>query len=121
MSAIRFLKIALSPATAALLAASLVASCEPTSDVAPVSARSPATAADVGVERVVLQAYRAIGDRHLNEPDFRKIVIELQFRGPGKLWVAKRVTPTGPGRGHPDARMCIMSPSCTMYVLPSSR
>jgi carboxyl-terminal processing protease len=28
------------------------------------------------VERVVLQAYRAIGDRHLNEPDFRRMVQE---------------------------------------------
>jgi len=61
---------------AALLAASLVASCEPTGDSAPVSARNPATAADVSVERVVLQAYRAIGDRHLNEPDFRRMTQE---------------------------------------------
>lgn len=73
MPVIRFLNIALSHAAAALLAASLVASCEPTSDSASASARSSATAADVSVERVVLQAYRAIGDRHLNEPDFRKI------------------------------------------------
>jgi len=74
---VRFLNIALSHATAALLAASLVASCEPTSDSSSsVSTRSPATAADVGVERVVLQAYRAIGDRHLNEPDFRKMSLE---------------------------------------------
>ena len=40
---------------------------------AAVRTRSPATAADVSVERVILQAYRAIGDRHLNEPDFRKM------------------------------------------------
>src|SRR5262245_59130540 len=60
---------------AALLAAALVASCEQTSDAAPVSTRNPATA-DVSVERVVLQAYRAIGDRHLNEPDFRKMAQE---------------------------------------------
>jgi carboxyl-terminal processing protease len=69
--------MALSHATAALLAASLVASCEPTSDgTSSASTRSPATAADVSVERVVLQAYRAIGDRHLNEPDFRKMSLE---------------------------------------------
>jgi carboxyl-terminal processing protease len=74
--AIRFLNFALSHASACLLAASLVASCEPTSDAAPVSTRSPATAADVSVERVVLQAYRAIGDRHLNEPDFRRMALE---------------------------------------------
>ena len=76
MPVIRFLNIALSHATAALLAASLVASCEPTGDAAPVSTRSPATAADVSVERVVLQAYRAIGDRHLNEPNFRNMAQE---------------------------------------------
>jgi carboxyl-terminal processing protease len=69
--------MALSHATAALRAASLVASCEPTSDgTSSASTRSPATAADVSVERVVLQAYRAIGDRHLNEPDFRKMSLE---------------------------------------------
>ena len=77
MPVVRFLNIALSHATAALLAASLVASCEPTSDgTSSASTRSPATAADVSVERVVLQAYRAIGDRHLNEPDFRKMSLE---------------------------------------------
>jgi carboxyl-terminal processing protease len=70
---IRFLNIALSHATAALLAASLVASCVPTSDGSTVTTRSPVTAADVSVERVVLQAYRAIGDRHLNEPNFRNM------------------------------------------------
>jgi carboxyl-terminal processing protease len=70
----RFLSYVLSPVTAALLAASLVASCDPTGDSAPASStRNPAAAADVSVERVVLQAYRAIGDRHLNEPDFRKM------------------------------------------------
>jgi hypothetical protein len=74
------LSFAWSPATAALLAAALVASCEPTSDAAPVSTRNPATAADVSVERVVLQAYRAIGDRHLNEPDFRRMAQET-YRG----------------------------------------
>jgi carboxyl-terminal processing protease len=73
---IRLLSLAWSPVLATLLAASLVASCDPTSDAAPISTRSPATAADVSVERVVLQAYRAIGDRHLNEPDFRKMAQE---------------------------------------------
>ena len=69
---VRFLKLALSHATATLLAASLVASCEPTGDVAAGQTRGQA-AADVSVERVILQAYRAIGDRHLNQPDFRKM------------------------------------------------
>ncbi len=70
---IRFLNIALSHAAAALLAASLVASCVPAGDSSSVPGRSPAAAADVSVERVVLQAYRSIGDRHLNTPDFRKM------------------------------------------------
>jgi len=77
---IRFLNIALSHATATLLAASLVASCVPSSDGSPVATRSPAKAADVSVERVVLQAYRSIGDRHLNQPDFRKMSQET-YRG----------------------------------------
>lgn len=71
---------ALSHAATALLAASLVASCETTSDSAPPPARSHAAAAEVGVERVILQAYRAIGDRHLFQPDFRNISTET-FRG----------------------------------------
>jgi len=73
---VRFLKLALSHATATLLAASLVASCEPTGDVAADQARSRA-AADASVERVILQAYRAIGDRHVNQPDFRKMSLAL--------------------------------------------
>jgi carboxyl-terminal processing protease len=70
---IRLVRLVLSHAAAALLAASLVASCETTTDQTTAAARNPATAADVSVERVILQAYRAIGDRHLNEPDFRKM------------------------------------------------
>lgn len=71
MSVIRLLNSVLSHATAALLAASLVASCEPTTgEVAAAPARN---GADASVERVILQTYRAIGDRHVNEPDFRKI------------------------------------------------
>ncbi len=66
---------------AALIAASLVASCETTTaTTAPAPARSPASAADVSVERVVLQAYRAIGDRHLFQPNFRVIAVET-YRG----------------------------------------
>ncbi len=37
-------------------------------------------AGDVGIERVVLQAYRAIGDRHLYEPNFRNLSVEA-YRG----------------------------------------
>jgi carboxyl-terminal processing protease len=76
----RLVRLALSHAAAALLAASLVASCETTTDQASAPARNPATAADVSVERVILQAYRAIGDRHLYEPDFRKMSVET-YRG----------------------------------------
>lgn len=71
---------ALSQAATALVAASLVASCETAAGNGPAGGRNPATAADVGVERVILQAYRAISDRHLNEPDFRKMSAET-YRG----------------------------------------
>ena len=83
MPLIRFLRRAVSHAASALLAASLVASCETavgSGTSAPPSARTAATAADVGVERVILQAYRAIGDRHLYDPDFRKMSAET-YRG----------------------------------------
>lgn len=63
-------------ATIALIAASLVASCETTTGSAPPAARGSAVAADVSVERVILQAYRAIGDRHVNQPDFRVMSME---------------------------------------------
>ena len=42
--------------------------------------RGPSVAADVNIERVVLQAYRAIGDRHLFEPNFRTLSAET-YRG----------------------------------------
>ena len=32
------------------------------------------------IDRVVLQAYRAIGDRHLYEPNFRNLSVET-YRG----------------------------------------
>jgi carboxyl-terminal processing protease len=84
---------ALSHTAAALLAASLVASCETTSAViAPPQARSPASAADVSVERVVLQAYRAIGDRHLFQPNFRVISVET-YRGFASSDPALSLTP----------------------------
>lgn len=76
-----FFRSMLPRAAAALAAAALVVSCA-TSTETPSQAgvRSPAVAADVNIERVVLQAYRAIGDRHLYEPNFRTISIEA-FRG----------------------------------------
>ncbi len=81
MPLIRMVGRALSLSATALLAASLVASCETATGSAPSpSARAPRVASDVGTERVVLQAYRAIGDRHLFQPDFRKISAET-FRG----------------------------------------
>ena len=80
MQAIHTFRV-LSRATFALLAASLVASCETTggSATAP-TARRPAAAADVSAERVILQTYRAIGDRHLNQPDFR-VMSQDTYRG----------------------------------------
>ncbi len=76
----QIIRRALAHATVALLAASLVASCETTTGVTPPAARSPATAADVSVERVILQAYRAIGDRGLKQPDFRVMSLDT-YRG----------------------------------------
>ena len=46
----------------------------------PPRGRNPSVAADVNLERVVLQAYRAIGDRHLFEPNFRALSTET-YRG----------------------------------------
>ncbi|HYI05013.1 MAG TPA: S41 family peptidase, partial [Reyranella sp.] len=59
----------------------MVVSCA-TSTNAPqaTSGRNPSVAADVNLERVVLQAYRAIGDRHLFEPNFRALSTET-YRG----------------------------------------
>ena len=62
----------------ALVAASLVVSCEtshPTSSPADTSLANQA-----GVERVIMTAYRAIGDRALREPDFRTLSVET-YRG----------------------------------------
>jgi carboxyl-terminal processing protease len=72
------LRPTLSHAATALVAASLVASCEPSSSRLPSPADGQANRA--GVERVVMTAYRAIGDRHLYEPDFRKLSAET-YRG----------------------------------------
>ncbi len=62
----------------ALTAASLVASCEMSSARLP----SPGDSAgnEAGVERVVMTAYRAIGDRALREPDFRELSL-ITYRG----------------------------------------
>lgn len=70
-------------AAASLIAACLVVSCATSTEAPQVQgngARNPSIAADVNVERVVLQAYRAIGDRHLYEPNFRTISVEA-YRG----------------------------------------
>jgi len=77
-----FFRSMLPRAAAALAAAALVVSCATSTETPPAqtSARSPAVAADVNIERVVLQAYRAIGDRHLYEPNFRTISVEA-YRG----------------------------------------
>jgi carboxyl-terminal processing protease len=78
---ISFFRLALPQTAAILLAGALVASCA-TSTEAPQaqSGLSPAVAADVNIERIVLQAYRAIGDRHLYEPNFRALSAET-YRG----------------------------------------
>ncbi|MFI5001226.1 MAG: S41 family peptidase [Reyranellales bacterium] len=82
MQITRLFRLTLSHVAAALLSAALVASCETTTEstIAAAPARNPAVAADVDVERVILQTYRAIADRHLYEPDFRKMSAET-YRG----------------------------------------
>lgn len=77
---IPFFRLALPRAAAALFAASLVVSCATATDTPQTQGRDPAVAADVNIERVVLQAYRAIGDRHLFEPNFRTMTAET-YRG----------------------------------------
>src|SRR5262249_20411485 len=68
-------------AVGALFAACLVVSCATSTEPSHLAqGRSPATAADVSIERVVLQAYRAIGERHLYEPNFRNLSAET-YRG----------------------------------------
>lgn len=81
MSLIRFFRASLSHTGVAIafLAASLVASCEMTSSSA-APAGSPVAASEASPERVILQTYRLIGDRAVNEPDFRKISVET-YRG----------------------------------------
>jgi len=77
-----FLRLMLPRAAASLMAACLVVSCAtfPDTPSSQADGRSPAAAGDVGIERVVLQAYRAIGDRHLYEPNFRNLSVEA-YRG----------------------------------------
>jgi len=62
--------------TAAALFAALWSSPARPPPTRPSGKRQAAVAADVNIERVVLQAYRAIGDRHLYEPNFRAISAE---------------------------------------------
>lgn len=69
----------LSHTAAALVAASLVASCGSTGASTPPSAAG-SSSAEISPQRVVAQAYRLIAERHLNEPDFRKISVET-YRG----------------------------------------
>jgi carboxyl-terminal processing protease len=78
---ISFFRWTLPGAAGILLVGALVASCA-TSTGAPQAQTKggPAVAADVNIERVVLQAYRAIGDRHLYEPNFRSLSAET-YRG----------------------------------------
>ena len=78
MSLIRLCRLVLPHAAAVLLTASLVASCETAIGSAP--PQTAQTVIEASPERVILQTYRLIGDRHLNQPDFRKISVET-YRG----------------------------------------
>ena len=76
-----FLRWTLPGTAGILLVGALVTSCATSTDAPQVQAKGgPAVAADVNIERVVLQAYRAIGDRHLYEPNFRALSAET-YRG----------------------------------------
>ncbi len=77
-----FLGSKLPRAALSLVAACLVVSCATAPDVPERQAenRPPSVAADAGFDRVMLQAYRAIGDRHLYEPNFRNLSVEA-YRG----------------------------------------
>ena len=77
---IPFFRRALPRAAASLFAASLVVSCATSTDTPQAEGGKAAVATDVNIERVVLQAYRAIGDRHLFEPNFRTLSAET-YRG----------------------------------------
>ena len=77
---IPFVRQTLLRAAGALFAASLVVSCATSTDTPQAQGGKAAVAADVNIERVVLQAYRAIGDRHLFEPNFRTMSAET-YRG----------------------------------------
>src|SRR2546430_14612665 len=81
---IRLFRSALPRAASALFAAGLVVSCATSTEPSQSQGRNPATAADVNIERVVLQAYRAIGDRHLFEPNFRNLSARSEERRVGK-------------------------------------
>ena len=72
-----FLRATLARA-ASLFAACLVVSCATSGDSPQASFpdRGLPTVADSSMERVVVQAYRAIGDRHLYEPNFRNLSSE---------------------------------------------
>jgi carboxyl-terminal processing protease len=113
----RFVRLALSHSAVAVLAASVVASCE-TAPSNPSGPARPTAMSDAGMDRVIVQAYRIIGDRHLDQPDFRRMSAEtfkgfasadpqLSLRTDGKVYtvvrdgndVASRPAPADPGDG----------------------
>ncbi|MDP1753150.1 MAG: S41 family peptidase [Reyranella sp.] len=73
-------RLAPARAVASLLVGALVVSCVTSTEAPQTQGRGPSVAADVNIERVVLQAYRAISDRHLYEPNFRTLSAET-YRG----------------------------------------
>ncbi len=73
-------RLAPARAVASLLVGALVVSCATSTDTPQTQGGGPSSAADVNIERVVLQAYRAISDRHLYEPNFRTLSAET-YRG----------------------------------------
>ena len=80
MSLTPFFQKILPRVAVALLAAALVVSCETSKAGDTATGRESAAAADASVERVVLQAYRIIGDRYIYNPDFPRLAAET-YRG----------------------------------------
>src|SRR5260370_4372040 len=106
----RLFRWALPRAAGALFAASLVVSCATSTEPSQTQGRNPAVAADVNIERVVLQAYRAIGDRHLFEPNFRNLSAETYrgFAGPDPALSLE--TSAGAFTAKPDGRDLLPRP-----------
>ena len=103
MSLTPFLQKILPRVAVAFLAAALVVSCE-TSKAGDTATGRVSAAADASVERVVLQAYRIIGDRYIYNPDFPRLAAE-----------------TYRGFATPDSRLSLVTSDNSFTVLDDGR